>query len=408
MATVSIFCGEFCGGLEIAEAVAQRLACPLLDDKAVVARTSGEYGLPADRLERILDGGESFFNRFTRERERSLSHLKLGLADLLARGDMVFQGRTALLIPSSLRQVLKVCLVADQAHRLELAAAQGVSADQALERIREADQAAALMGRDLGLEDPWDPALYDIFMPLHKKPAAEAVELIVSSADSPALAGGPSAERALADFGLAARVEAALAKQGHYTPAVKVSAEGGKVDIQINRHVLRLNHLQEELTQAAGQVEGVSQVEARPGHGFHQADLYRRVDFQAPSRILLVDDEREFVETLSERLELRDMGAAVVLDARQALSLVDREEPEVMVLDLRMPGIDGMEMLGRIKSEHPQVEVVILTGHGSQQDRDRCLEMGAFAYLQKPVDIEELAETLRRAHQHRVGAQPEG
>jgi two-component system response regulator CpxR len=113
----------------------------------------------------------------------------------------------------------------------------------------------------------------------------------------------------------------------------------------------------------------------------------------------LVDDEREFVETLSERLLMRDMGSAVAYDGESALDMVKEEEPEVMILDLKMPGIDGIEVLTRVKKSNPEIEVIILTGHGSEADRKVCMELGAFAYLQKPVDIEVLSETLKKANE---------
>ena len=119
--------------------------------------------------------------------------------------------------------------------------------------------------------------------------------------------------------------------------------------------------------------------------------------------MLLVDDEREFVETLCQRLLLRGIGAAVAYHGQEALALLARQEPEVMVLDLKMPGLDGMEVLRRVRRDHPRVEVIILTGHGSARDRERCLQLGAFAYLQKPVEIEELWQTMRRARE-RAGA----
>jgi len=95
---------------------------------------------------------------------------------------------------------------------------------------------------------------------------------------------------------------------------------------------------------------------------------------------------------------MRDMGSTVVFDGEQALEFLRDEEPDVMVLDLKMPGIDGMEVLRRVKREHPAIEVIILTGHGSEKDRAACMEAGAFAYLQKPVDIEKLSDTMRRAY----------
>jgi DNA-binding NtrC family response regulator len=77
---------------------------------------------------------------------------------------------------------------------------------------------------------------------------------------------------------------------------------------------------------------------------------------------------------------------------------VEEDEPEVMVLDLKMPGIDGFEVLRRINKDHPSIEVIILTGHGSAKDRDKCMDLGAFAYLEKPVDIDLLTRTINQAY----------
>jgi YesN/AraC family two-component response regulator len=77
---------------------------------------------------------------------------------------------------------------------------------------------------------------------------------------------------------------------------------------------------------------------------------------------------------------------------------VAEEEPEVMVLDLKMPGIDGLEVLKRVKAEHPNVEVIVLTGHGSKEVEKTCLEMGACAYLEKPVDMDALTKAMKEAY----------
>lgn len=118
-----------------------------------------------------------------------------------------------------------------------------------------------------------------------------------------------------------------------------------------------------------------------------------------PSKVLLVDDEREFVCTLSERLQLRNVGSTVAFDGESALQKVAVDEPEVMIVDLKMPGIDGIEVLKQVKRMQPGIEVIMLSGHGSEADRVRCLELGAFAYMQKPVDINALSEALKRAHE---------
>jgi DNA-binding NtrC family response regulator len=119
-------------------------------------------------------------------------------------------------------------------------------------------------------------------------------------------------------------------------------------------------------------------------------------------KVLMVDDEEDFVTTLSERMKLREVDSEVALDGEQALQRVEDDIPDVMVLDLKMPGIDGLEVLRRVRKAYPQIPVVILTGHGSEKDEAEARRLGAFDYLQKPVDIEKLIKTLRKAYKSKV------
>jgi two-component system response regulator CpxR len=140
-------------------------------------------------------------------------------------------------------------------------------------------------------------------------------------------------------------------------------------------------------------------VEVKTGPNYRPTSVFANVDFELPDKVLLVDDEKEFVLTLSERLQMRDLAPAVAYNGEEALSILKEEEPEVIVLDLKMPGIDGIEVLRKVRKEHPEVEVIILTGHGSEKDRELCMQLGAFAYLEKPVDIEELSKTMKEANE---------
>jgi DNA-binding NtrC family response regulator len=119
-------------------------------------------------------------------------------------------------------------------------------------------------------------------------------------------------------------------------------------------------------------------------------------------KLLLVDDESEFLETLTDRLDLRDLKTNVAYNGKQALSAVEQEEPDVIVLDVKMPEMDGIEVLSRIKKAYPHVEVIILTGHGSEQDEQRARELGAFDYLRKPADLETLLGHIRNAFKQRM------
>ena len=120
-------------------------------------------------------------------------------------------------------------------------------------------------------------------------------------------------------------------------------------------------------------------------------------------KVLLVDDEQKFVEALSERLQMRDMENETVYDGEEALSFVDDKEPDVMVLDLKMPGIDGMEVLRRVKKKFPSIQVIILTGHGTDRDEEESRRIGVYDYLKKPVDIEVLVSRIKAAHMNKIG-----
>ena len=119
-------------------------------------------------------------------------------------------------------------------------------------------------------------------------------------------------------------------------------------------------------------------------------------------KILLVDDEEEFVKTLSERIQMRDLGTDIALDGEKALQIVDDEVPDVMVLDLKMPGMDGMEVLRRVKKAYPQVQVIILTGHGSEKHEKEARRLGAFEYFQKPIEINQLIKKIKSAYKKKV------
>jgi len=119
-------------------------------------------------------------------------------------------------------------------------------------------------------------------------------------------------------------------------------------------------------------------------------------------KILLVDDEEDFVKTLSERINMRNLKSEVALNGEEALKVVQDEIPDVMVLDLKMPGIDGMEVLKRVKKQYPDVQVIILTGHGSEKHEKEARSIGAFDYLNKPIEVESLIGKIKKAYESKV------
>jgi len=119
-------------------------------------------------------------------------------------------------------------------------------------------------------------------------------------------------------------------------------------------------------------------------------------------KVLLVDDEIRFVEALVKRLKKRKLVAASADSGEKALRCLDEDPADVVVLDLKMPGMDGIDVLREIKARHPLVEVIMLTGHANVEVAIEGMELGAFDYLMKPMDIDELLYKIQDAHQKKA------
>jgi DNA-binding NtrC family response regulator len=113
--------------------------------------------------------------------------------------------------------------------------------------------------------------------------------------------------------------------------------------------------------------------------------------------VLLVDDEVEFLETLVKRLTKRGLNISTAKSGEDALKIIGGKEIDVAVLDVRMPGMDGIQTLRKIKKIEPLMEVIMLTGHASVEVAIQGMELGAFDYLMKPADIDELFYKLQDA-----------
>jgi two-component system response regulator CpxR len=396
MAVVVIFSGSYCRAEEVAKMVARRLGYGCIGEE-LLEETANLSHVPRERLRRAMHGPPSVFSKFTHEKVRDVAYIREALARHVKENNIVYHGFAGHLIPRDITHVLRVCIVASQDYRAALSMkSEGMTAREAQRIIKNDDNECREWTNYLFGIGPWDMSLYDIKIPLHEVPVEKAGDMICDNVAKEALKTTPASRQAADDFVLAARVNVVLAEEGH---EVDVSCDHGNITVVINKYVLRLEHLEKELRRIAGAVAGVKSVHTRVGPKWEAPAIYPpKFEFELPSRILLVDDEKEFVQTLSERLQTRKMEASVAYDGEEALSLVKSEEPEVMVLDLKMPGIDGIEVLRRMKREHPHVEVIILTGHGSEREEALARELGAFAYLEKPVNIEVLSQTMKEAY----------
>ncbi len=115
------------------------------------------------------------------------------------------------------------------------------------------------------------------------------------------------------------------------------------------------------------------------------------------TRLLLVDDEEGYVSVLAKRLSKRNFQVKTALSGTEAIRILRNESFDLAVLDLKMEGMDGIEVLKVFKAMEPQMPVIILTGHGSETAAREGMEYGAFDYVVKPCDLSELVERIRQA-----------
>jgi len=117
----------------------------------------------------------------------------------------------------------------------------------------------------------------------------------------------------------------------------------------------------------------------------------------ADLKLLLVDDEQEFLEPMAARLKRRRLACRTAQSGAEALKILEEESFDCAVVDVMMPGMDGMELLRRLRRDYSHMAVILLTGHASVELGVQGMELGAFEYLMKPVDLDELLDTIRRA-----------
>lgn len=119
-------------------------------------------------------------------------------------------------------------------------------------------------------------------------------------------------------------------------------------------------------------------------------------------KVLIVDDEVDFLETMIKRLQERHLEVMGVDSGIKALELLDGQDFDVVVLDVKMPGMDGIETLKEMKKKRPVMEVILLTGHASVELGIQVMQLGAFDYVLKPVPVDELLDKMRQAYERKM------
>lgn len=371
------------------------LTLKVYTDENLLRETAGRFGGNPERLRKMMYSKTSVFNQFTLEREKTVNMFRLLLADKLSSSEeYLFHGFLTSLIPPRITEVLRVLLVDKKERRIERYMAEGLSKKDAQKNIRSHDIGVFGWTDFLFRKEAYDSTLYDLVVPVEDLDHRQITKEILGYFHKTSVLRTPESQKAVQDMKMVAQAEQLLLEKGH---KVEVRADGGNITLVVQNTALNFSGLKKELAELVRQLPGVTEVAVESRKSYAD-NVYRQQKFELPSKVLFVDDERDFVQTVSQRLISRDVGTYGVYDGKEALELIAEDRPEVMVLDLKMPGIHGVEVLRQTKELAPEIEVIILTGHGTTKDMDECMRLGAFAYMNKPVNIEELSATIKAAN----------
>ena len=395
MSSIALFPCAFTQGETVIDHLATRLELTLYTDEDLIRETSVRFNCKPDVLQGMLYGRTSVFNQFTLEREKTVNMFRLILADKLGtEGQFLFYGHHAVLIPLAVVDVLTILLVDSKEGRIAQAQTEGLSEAAAKKQIKYHDVRAYRWAEFLFKKEPFDKSLYDLVLPNSLKSVEERCDGIINFFHKTSLLRSAESIQAVDNMALAAKVERRLLRGGH---VLGVLADGRHITLSVEKSVFHFEGLKKELVEIVSAVRGVDMVTVHMSPAYSDS-IYRQQKFELPSKVLFVDDEKEFVQTVAERLISRNVGTYGVFSGVEALELISDDPPDVMVLDLKMPQMHGVEVLKKAKELYPEIEIIILTGHGSVEDEMVCMTLGAFAYLNKPVDIETLSNTIKSAH----------
>ena len=396
MSSISIFPCSHTSSEAVVEELSTRLGLKVYTDENLFEDTAQKFGRDLAEMKKMMYGKTSVFNKFTLEKNKVVNEFRIALLERLGMepNNLFFGFHTSLIDPRA-TEVLRVLVVDNKEGRIKQAAADGMSEDTARKEIRKHDVSAFSWTDFLFKQEAYHKSLYDVVIPVSGKNSDEIVETIQKYFHKTSVLSTPESQKKIKDMAVEAEIVRRLLRHGHNVP---VTVEGNVATVTVPNVTIDFNDTAGQIKELALKEEGIDEVKVHKVKDQSES-IYRRQKFDLPSKVLFVDDEREFVETVSHRLVSRDVGTYGVYSGDEALQLIREDRPEVMVLDLKMPGMHGIEVLRRTKEMAPEIEVIILTGHGTVKDESECMALGAFAYLNKPVDIQKLSSTIQAAHE---------
>jgi len=396
MSSISLFPCSYTASESVVEELSKQLELKVYTDEDLINDTAQKFGRDTGELKKMLYQKTSVFNKFTLEKNKVVNEFRIVLLEHLRSGSaFLLYGFLASLVDPRATEILRVLVVDTKEGRIKRAASEGVSEESAKKEIRKHDISAFSWTEFLFKQEAYHKQLYDLVIPVNGKSPEDIGDTIQKYFHKTSVLSTSESQQKIKDLAAEAEIVRRLLRHGHNVP---VAVEGDVATVTVPNVTIDFNDTAGQIKELALQEEAIHEVKVNKVKDPNES-IYRRQRFDLPSKVLFVDDEREFVETVSHRLVSRDVGTYGVYSGDEALQIIQEDNPEVMVLDLKMPGMHGIEVLRRTKELAPDIEVIILTGHGTVKDENECMALGAFAYLNKPVDIQKLSSTIQAAHE---------
>lgn len=436
MPIVAFFSGAYSSAAEIAEKVADRLGYSVVSNDVVQAAAC-KFGVPENKINLAMSGSRGWLNALTREWEKNLIYIKAALAELLKTDDRIFIGPATYLIPQPITHVLRVRIVAEQAYRIQKAIERdGMSAEEAASSVAKSDRELSKWTSQILPCVSWDPFFYDMTVPIPAMSVPQAVDVVCENVVKDTFKPTEASIRAVEDFALATSVSVALSEVGRLL--CDVTANDGEVTVVVDTGAtpkgalartvrsLRFEDIEEEIRGICATIDQVKRVEVRPGAGAAKSweealdepdrgpgpvtpsdrdGAEPEGERERPLRLLLADDDVELLEHLGKRLRARGLSVTEVTNGEDAIESATNQTFDVAVLDINMPGVDGVETLRQLKRIQPFLQVIMLTGYGSVESAFESGQLDAVRFLQKPHKFEKLLEDISQAGQRKASAQ---
>lgn len=393
---ISLVTLKGCGEKEILKQLTNKTNLSILTDDIICQKLTEALSIKKSSLEKLLFKPSLFFGPRKTKSKKIIHHMKILLGEELLNCDKIYNGIGTYFLPQ--KAFSKFLLGGELQFRIgNLAKEERISIELASKKVKNSDKAISNFVRTYLNENPFSSKLFDAVIDVNKYKKEEIVDNVLQIASQESITTKEIKE-IINNFILCSKIQLYYLEKD-----IDVDCEilGDKVRIFVNqvKYISKkgmLNYF-DKIKEMAPNFIDPNKMEITIGKHFDYPQPFG-FTLEQPRKVLLVDDEVDFVDTLSERLQNRSFNTMVTYSGEEALETIDKDLPDVMILDLKMPGIDGIEVLRRVKQTHPETEVIILTGHGSEKEKQIALELGAFAYLEKPVDIELLSETIKNAY----------